>query len=178
MKTEKPVRYLVTAALIAALYTALTLTLAPISFAAVQCRVAEALTVLAVVTPAAIPGLTVGCVVSNLVGISLGASIIGLPDVVVGSLATLLAAVLSYRWRNRRVGGLPVLATMPPVVFNALAVGSELTLVAPVRSVSVWLIQMGLVAAGQAVACIGGGLLLFKALQVSGLEKRLGGELS
>ena len=69
--------------------------------------------------------------------------------------------------------GLPVLSTLPPVVLNALAVGTELTLVSPVRTLPVWLLQTGLVAAGQAVACIGGGLLLYRGLTVSGLANRL-----
>ena len=166
-------RRLVTAALIAALYTALTVCLAPISFGAAQCRVAEALTVLAAITPAAIPGLTVGCLLSNLLGISLGTAVIGFPDVIIGSLTTLVAALLTRRWRSCRLWGLPVLSTLPPVVLNALAVGTGLTLVSPVRTLPVWLLQTGLVAAGQAVACIGGGLLLYRGLTVSGLANRL-----
>lgn len=173
MKTKHSVRLLTQTALIAALYTALTLVLAPLSFGLVQCRVAEALTVLAAFTPAAIPGLTVGCVLSNLVGLSTGANIAGALDVLLGPLATGLAAWLSYGLRRRTLGGLPVLSTLPPVLFNAFIVGGELALLSPHPTLSVFFLQMGLVGLGQVLACIVGGLLLAKTMQVSGLDSKL-----
>lgn len=173
MKNRNTVRTLTTAALIAAMYTVLTVCLAPLSYGLVQCRLSEALTILAVFTPTAIPGLTVGCVISNLIGLSSGANIAGALDVLLGPLATGVAAWLTWALRNQRVGGLPLWSTLPPVVLNALIVGSELALVAPQFTVEVWFIQMGLVAAGQLVACVGGGLLVARGLQLSGLDKRL-----
>ena len=173
MKTTKTIRTLTTAALIAAMYTVLTVFLAPISYGLVQCRLSEALTILAAFTPAAIPGLTVGCVVSNLIGLSNGANIAGALDVLLGPLATGLAAWLTWLLRNKRVGKLPLWSTLPPVALNALIVGSELAFVAPTFTAEIWFIQMGLVAAGQLVACVGGGLLVARGLQVSGLDKRL-----
>ncbi len=173
MKTQKTVRTLTTAALIAAMYTVLTVCLAPLSYGLVQCRLSEALTILAAFTPAAIPGLTVGCVVSNLIGLSSGANIAGALDVLLGPLATGVAAVLTWVLRNKRIGGLPLWSTLPPVVLNALIVGTELALVAPQFTAQVWFIQMGLVAAGQFIACVGGGLLVARGLQVGGLDKRL-----
>ena len=83
--------FLMQASLIAAIYAAITIALAPISYGQIQVRVAEALTILPAFTPAAIPGLFVGCIVANLYG---GGGII---DVVFGSLATLMAAYLSYK---------------------------------------------------------------------------------
>lgn len=167
------VRFLAVAGLIAGLYTALTLVLAPFSFGTIQCRVAEALTVLAVYSPAAVAGLTVGCAISNLVGLSMGANVAGALDILLGTLATGLAAWLSYRLRGHRVGGLPVLSTLPPVVINALIVGTELTLVVGPRTWPAWFLWMGSVAAGQLIACVGGGLLLAKALQKTGLDRHL-----
>ena len=172
MKNRNTIRALTTAALIAAMYTVLTVCLAPLSYGLVQCRLSEALTVLAAFTPAAIPGLTVGCVISNLVGLSSGANIAGAMDVLLGPLATGGAAVLTWALRNKRVVGLPLWSTLPPVVLNALVVGTELAFVAPTFTVEVWFIQMGLVAAGQLVACVGGGLLVARGLQISGLDKR------
>ncbi len=163
MKTFS-VRYLTQTALIAALYTALTMVLAPFAFGPVQCRVGEALTLLAAFTPTAIPGLTVGCMLSNLLGLATGANVAGALDVLLGPLATGLAAWLSYRWRGVTVGGLPVLSALPPVLFNALIVGGELTLVSPQPTVAMWLTQMALVGAGQAIACFGGGLLVAKTI--------------
>ena len=103
------VRFVATTGVIAGLYTALTLVLAPFSFGLVQCRMSEALTVLAAYHPAAVAGLTVGCALSNMVGLAMGANAAGALDILVGTLATGLAAVLSYRLRSIRWGGLPVL---------------------------------------------------------------------
>lgn len=175
MKHTNTVQKLAIVGAIAGLYTALTVGLAPISFGLVQCRVAEALTVLAAFTPAAIPGLTLGCFLANLVGLSMGANIAGALDLLLGPLATGLAAWVSYAWRERRLKGLPVLSTLPPVLFNALIVGGELALVAPRFTPQVFFTQFALVGAGQLVACVGGGLLLAKGLQATGLSQRLFG---
>ena len=173
MNKQTRIRFLTLTGGIAALYAVLTLCLAPLSFGLVQCRVAEALTVLAVYTPAAVPGLTLGCAICNLLGLTMGSNIAGALDILLGTLATGLAALLSRYWRGWRVKGLPLLATLPPVVFNALIVGTELTLVMETYSWGLWGTQVGLVAAGQAVACIGGGLLLAKMLQSSGVAAKL-----
>ena len=113
IKTD--VRFLTRAAMIAAVYAALTLLLAPISFGftgAVQFRVSEALTVLPLVMAEAVPGLAIGCLVANLLA---GASVF---DVVFGALATLLAAIVTRSLRSR-----PVAAMAAPAVFNALIIG-------------------------------------------------------
>lgn len=176
MKSTRSVRYLTQTALIAALYTALTLVLAPFSFGLIQCRVSEALTVLAAFTPAAVPGLTVGCALSNLIGIATGANIAGALDVLLGPLATGVAAWLTYLLRRRTLWGLPVLSTLPPVLLNALIIGGELALVTPGFTWQVLIIQMALVGAGQVIACIPGGLLLAKTLQLSGFDRYLKNE--
>lgn len=98
-------------AMIAALYLVLTITFAPISFGAMQIRVAEALTILPLFTPAAIPGLFIGCLLANI----LGGGIIW--DIIFGSLATLLGAVLGYKLRFNRW-----LVPVPTVISNALIV--------------------------------------------------------
>ena len=172
-RASDKIRFLAVTGVIAGLYTALTLVLAPFSFGLVQCRVSEALTILAAYHPAAVAGLTLGCALSNLVGLAMGANIAGALDILVGTLATGAAAWLSYRLRQVRLGGLPLLSTLPPVVLNALLVGTELALVSPVFTWQMWLTQMALVGVGQVVACIGGGLLLAYAFQKSGLESRL-----
>ena len=113
-KTSK-VRFLALSAVIAALYAVLTYAAAAmnLAFGAVQFRFSEALTVLPAFTPAAIPGLAVGCLISNL------ASPLGVVDWVFGTLATLLAGIFSYLVRNIRWKEIPVLAPLPPVIFNA-----------------------------------------------------------
>ena len=84
---NKSVTFLTQAAMIAAIYVVLTMIFAPFSFGEVQVRVAEALTILPIFTPAAIPGLFVGCLIGNITG---GAV---LPDIIFGSIATLIGAV-------------------------------------------------------------------------------------
>ena len=93
--------FLAYGAVIAAIYVALTMAFQPISFGPVQFRISEALCILPFFTPAAIPGLFVGCFLSNLF---CGAA--GL-DIVFGSLATLIGAVGSYALRRSKVLGLP-----------------------------------------------------------------------
>ncbi|MEF9894625.1 MAG: QueT transporter family protein [Clostridia bacterium] len=139
------------ASVIAAVYAAVTLLLAPISYGQVQLRVAEALTLLPIMTPAAIPGLFVGCLIANLMG---GATLI---DVVFGSLATLGAAFLTYFLRKR-----PVLAALPPVIVNAVVIGLVLHLT--IDNLPFWLAALS-VGGGQALACFALGLPLLWALR-------------
>lgn len=103
---------LLEAAFIAAIYAVLTVALSPISYGVFQVRIAEALTVLPMFTPAAIPGLFVGCLLSNLI------SPIGLVDMICGSLATLAAASCSYFLRKK-----PLLVPLPPVIVNGVVIG-------------------------------------------------------
>ena len=132
---RKSVYFIAKAAIIATLYATLTVlqnVLVPGSAsAAVQFRVSEVLTILALYTPAAIPGLTVGCIIANAVGVATGANIAGWLDVLLGSLATLMAAICTRMLRDVKVMGIPLLALLPPVIFNALIVGAELSLFIP-----------------------------------------------
>jgi uncharacterized membrane protein len=109
---NKKTLYLAQAGVIAALYIALTVVFAPFSFGEIQVRIAEALTILPAFTAAAIPGLYVGCLLGNILG---GAV---LPDVIFGSLATLLGALGTRALRNAH----PFLAPVPPIVANVLIV--------------------------------------------------------
>ena len=110
MKVNKT-RNLVFGALIAAIYVVLTLMLRPISYGPIQFRISEALCVLPYFTPAAIPGVFLGCLISNLLG---GAVIM---DVVFGSLATLIGAVGSWVLRKNRF-----LVSVPPILSNILII--------------------------------------------------------
>ncbi len=167
MKNQKnSLQFLVQAALIAALYCALSLTLPFMTFGTVQCRLSEALTILPVLTPAAVPGLIVGCLISNSIGLAMGANVAGAMDILLGTLATALAALLTRAWRRYRIKGLPVLSTLPPVLINAVIIGAELTVVLfPERTPALFLINMLSVGIGQVIACVIGGLLLFAVLK-------------
>lgn len=109
-------RKLVQAAVIAALYAVLTKLFEPISYGPVQFRLSEMLTVLPYLTPVAIPGLTLGTLIANLLGP------IGIHDVIFGTLATLIAAYLTWRMSN------PYLAPLPPAIVNPLIVGAYLSI--------------------------------------------------
>lgn len=145
----KTTRFLTQAALIAAMYAVLTIALAPISFLQAQFRIAEALTVLPMFTPAAIPGLFIGCIAANLM------SPVGLADIIFGSLATLIAAFLSYKMPRR------FLVPLPPVLVNGVVVGLLLHFVLkyPLVPTMLW------VALGEAVVCYGLGYPLMIVLE-------------
>mgnify|MGYP001032543036 FL=1 len=110
MKKSK-VQFLTQAAMIAAIYVVLTYVFQPFGFMDVQVRVAEALTILPFFTPAAIPGLFVGCLLGNMLG---GAVLL---DIVMGSLTTLVAASISYLLRKNKY-----LVALPPIIGNAIVV--------------------------------------------------------
>ena len=132
-----PLRFLTEASVIAAMYAALTILLAPISSGQIQVRIAEALTVLPFFTPTALPGLFVGCLVAN---IFVGE---GIYDIVLGPLATLLAAWLTWKMPNK------YLAPVPPIIVNALYVGVLLFYVAELPIA----VTAFFVAVGEFIAC-------------------------
>ena len=114
MKTTQNSKVLFTAqaAMIAAIYVVLTVIGTSFAFGPVQVRLSEALTILPVFTPAAVPGVFLGCLISNVIAGAL------LPDIIFGSLATLIGAVFTWLLRNNS----RYLAPLPPVTANALIV--------------------------------------------------------
>lgn len=154
MKPRITTRSLAAAGIVAALYTALTLIFAPISFAQIQFRISEALTLLPVISPASVPGLYIGCLIANF--------ITGQPwqDVIFGSLATLLAAILTRRFRENIW-----LAALMPVLINALVIGAMLWLVYGLHPY----ISFLTVGAGQAAVCYLLGVPMVKLLKKRGI---------
>ncbi|MDR1514336.1 MAG: QueT transporter family protein [Synergistaceae bacterium] len=141
-------------AVIAAFYAALVIAFQPISFGAVQFRVAEALTLLPVLWVEAIPGLFVGCLIANIFG---G---LGFLDIFLGSAATLAAAAVT-----RYAPNLP-LAAAAPVVVNGLVVGGYLSAITDTPFVFTALY----VAAGEAMACFALGIPLVEAIKRADLH--------
>lgn len=138
-KNRARILYIAYAAMIAAIYAVLTIVLQPISYGIMQIRVSEALSVLPYFTSSAIPGLFIGCLVANIIGGN------GIVDVIVGSLATLGAAVaarfIKIKW----------LVPLPSVIINAVAVGAELYYILETQySLPVVMLSVG---AGQLIAC-------------------------
>ena len=109
---NKSLVFMTKAAMIAAVYVVLTVVFAPFSFGEIQVRISEALTILPAFTPAAVPGLFVGCLLGNLLG---GAAV---PDIIFGSLATLIGAFGTWKLRDTH----PLLLPVPPILANALII--------------------------------------------------------
>jgi uncharacterized membrane protein len=140
-------------ALIAAVYAAATIMLRPISYGPAQLRLSEALTVLPVLCADAVPGLFIGCLAANFFGGY------GLWDIILGSAATLAAAVMTRRAPNK------LLAAAAPVAVNGLVVGSYLSFLTDTPP----LLSIGYVAIGEAAACFAVGLPMLAALERTGI---------
>ena len=97
---------LIRIAMIAAVYTVTSLALAPFSFSNIQVRIAESLTMLPLIYKNGIWGVTLGCFLTNLIGALTGVNPTGYLDAVIGTLATLIAAVITYRCRDMKTGGI------------------------------------------------------------------------
>jgi len=163
-------RYLAHGAIIAALYFVLThlqnLILPGSATWAIQMRLSEALCVLAFFTPAAIPGLAVGCLLFN---ISFAGA---LPlDFLAGTLATYLAARGMWMTRSLLVKGIPLWGLLMPALSNALLVGWELT----VYIGGGFGINAFYVALGELAVLLVPGVLLYLAMKKRGLDTRLFG---
>ena len=149
---NKNVTFLTQAAMIAAIYVVLTYVFAPFSFGEVQIRISEALTILPLFTPAAIPGLFAGCLVGNIIGGAI------LPDIIFGSIATLIGAAGTYMLRQKK----PVFGTLPPIIANIVIVpfvlryGYGVALPIPFMMLTVGI--------GEVASCLVLGLVLYTAL--------------
>ena len=166
---NKKILNLVHGALIAAVYAAATYLSAVlgIAYGPIQFRFSEALTILSIFTPAAIPGLTIGCIIGNL------SSPFGMWDIVFGSLATLLAALLARKLRNVKIRKLPLLSIIMPVIFNALIVGAEITLLMPTDEANLTAFAVAAleVGAGELAVCLAGGIPVYYALKKARIFK-------
>ena len=151
---HKQILFITYAAMIAALYTVLTYFINAFNLAsgAIQVRISEALTILPAFTPAAIPGLFIGCLLSNtLTGCAIW-------DIIFGSLATLLGALGTWFWRKRKFFFLP----LPPILANTLIIPFVLQYVYEAPGGILFL--MLTVGIGEILSCGILGLLLYKVL--------------
>lgn len=153
---NKKVLWICHAAMIAALYVVLTLCINAFGLAsrAIQVRISEALTILPYFTPAAIPGLVIGCLISNTIT---GCALL---DILLGSFATLLGALGSYALRRFKW-----LVPLPPIIANTLIVPYVLRIAYGVEDGIFYL--MGTVCAGEILSCYVLGMILLFALDKS-----------
>lgn len=175
MKKKSTTLYLVQAAVIAALYATLTILqnvlLPGTASMAVQFRISEIMTVFALFTPAAIPGLFIGCIIANISSVAA----LGPYDLIFGSVASLIAAILMYLLRNKRIFTLPVLAALMPAIINGIIVGFEIEFffIEGGFHFESFLIQGGLVALGELAVLFILGLPFVKIIEKSNLHKRI-----
>lgn len=159
---------LVRAAVITCIYVVICLLTSNLSFGPIQLRLSESLALLVVFSPDAIIGVTVGCLISNMLA---SAPI----DMVVGTFATLIAALLSYRLRNIRFKKLSLVASIPPVVVNAIIVGIELSYLYYPKELAVRMIPLNIltVGLGQFICCSVVGVLLVYLIERNPVALRL-----
>lgn len=152
-KRTNEASYIARAATIAAIYVLVTYIFKPISYGPVQVRVSEALTLLPLLEHSSIPGLFIGCLLSNILGN------LGLWDVFLGSLITLVAAYLTSK-----MPGL-IFGVLPPILLNAFGVSYYLS---KIYNVQYWItvLYIGL---GQLISVVGLGVPLFYLIQKSNL---------
>ena len=152
---NKHVLHMVQAALIAAMYVVLTwvANLLRLANGVIQVRFSEALTILPFFTPAAIPGLFIGCLIGNILGGAI------LPDIIFGSIATLIGAFFTWKLREKS----PYLAPVPPIIANILIVpfvlryGYGVALPIPFMTCTVGI--------GEIISCAVLGMVLYFALK-------------
>ncbi len=121
MSRSDRTKYIVNGAVIAAIYAALTYlsNIFGLAYGPIQLRLSEVMCILPIFTPAAVPGLAVGCFIANMGSFNVA-------DLLFGSIASLGAAWLTYALREKTVKGFPVFSFLPPVIVNALVIGFEI----------------------------------------------------
>ncbi|NLW69643.1 MAG: QueT transporter family protein [Eubacteriaceae bacterium] len=150
-KKNNPAAYLAKTALIAALYCAVSFISQPIAFGVLQLRIAEGLCLLTLYTPCAVPGLTVGCFITNIF------SPYGLADMIAGTLATLLAALTSRRIKNKFLSGVPY------VLFNAFIISGVIAYQA--GSKELFFVQALIIGLEEALSVYGIGMPMIFAIE-------------
>ncbi|KHD38541.1 transporter [Clostridium acetobutylicum] len=161
MNKRSTLRILISNALIAAVYAVLTLTLYFSAYGQIQVRVAEALTILPFFSGYYIVGLTLGCFVANIFSIMK-------MDMLFGTLATFIAACLTYFIGKSKVKFKKYIAPLPPVIVNAVIVGMELKIVTHAP----FLVNAICVGAGELIACYVFGLPLLAVIEKNKVLKK------
>ena len=161
-------------AMIAAIYTVVSVCLSAITYGPVQIRISESLTLLPVFAFGNVWGVTIGCFLTNLIGFFTGANILGSLDIIFGTFATFTAAICSYLLRNIKFKGLPIMSAIPPILFNAVVVGWELcVLINGGFNPVVFTAQAASVATGQFVSCAIIGLAMVRVIEKNSTLRQL-----
>ncbi len=162
-------------AMIAAVYFVLGMALQNLSFNVVQIRVAEALIISAIVSKDGIYGITVGCLITNAIGVALGIGGFGVLDIIFGTLITFIASVLAYGLRNHRITKLkiPFASLMMPVLLNAIGLPIVFAVAYHQAFIfNVYVLEFVSIFIGQFVSCVVIGGVLYTKLE-GNLQKYL-----
>ena len=166
---KSKIEFIVTGALIAAAYDGLTYlcNIFSLAYGPIQLRISEVLTLLPIFTPAAIPGVTIGCFIANIGSFNA-------LDMIFGTAATLIAAILTYYLRNIKFKGLPLLAMLPPVIINAVVIGLEIAFFFLPEGFTVWgFVISGLeVGLGELIVCYAFGIPFYLLLKKHNIFNR------
>lgn len=169
MNRRKKIEFVITGALIAAAYAGLTYlsNIFGLAYGPIQLRISEVLTLLPIFTPAAIPGLTIGCFIANIGSFNAA-------DLLFGTAATLAAAILTHALKNIKIKGLPLLAMLPPVIVNAVIIGFEIALFFLPEGFTFWgFIISGLeVGIGELIVCYVFGIPFYLVVEKYGFFKK------
>lgn len=162
-------------AMLAGIYAAITFITFYMSFGQVQYRVSEMLTVLPAFSNIAIPGLSIGCVLANLIGFIIGANPVGIVDAVFGTIATFIASVMTYYiGKSKKKLVRYLFCPMPPVIINTIIVGFEITyFFMGSLDINIFLINAVSVFVGQAVVCYALGIPLMIFMERNDFYKRI-----
>lgn len=164
----KDIKRMTNIALIAAVYFVLSMAFQFMSFGQIQVRVAELLIITAIIDKDGITGTTLGCLITNAIGVAMGFNSVGAIDVVFGTLLTLISSILAYQLRNHRISkfNLPVLSLMMPVVVNAI--GLPIVFAFAFHQgfyLNVYLIEFLSIFIGQFISCVVLGIFLFPKIE-------------
>ncbi len=168
MSKKGRLNYIIVAALIAAIYAGLTFLISPLAYGPIQLRISEILTILPIFTPAAIPGLTIGCLIANIGSFNY-------IDMIFGTFATLASAFLTYFLKDIKFKGIPFFAMFPPVIVNAIIIGFEIAVFFMPDASFVWafLLSAAQVGIGQLIVCYVLGVPFYLAINKYNFFERL-----
>ncbi len=160
----KKINKMTNIAMIAAIYFIVSMAFQFMAYSAVQVRVAEALIVTAIVSKQGIYGTTLGCLITNAIGVALGVNGFGGLDIIFGTLFTLIAAIIAYNFRDYVYTKmhLPLISLMAPVIINAIGLPFVFAFAFHQKFVlSVYMMEFGFVFLGQFISCVILGSILY-----------------
>lgn len=147
--------------MVAAVYVAVSIAMAPISFGQIQLRIAECLNLLPLIFPASGYGVVLGCFLTNLIGTLNGTDIIGIVDCVVGTMGTVIGVLGVLKFKDVKFKNIPYLSILMPVISNGILVGIELGFILYPSDVVMGSIVSGIwVAIGELISMIVGYILV------------------